>query len=542
VGRKRDSAAFVAEARREIARSFEALPIFQRPRGQALYHYVAVLEVEALKAGGDAARYFGAHRSAVESSFHAIPAVVRQCAPNTLGELRIDRAVFGEAQELFVFSHKLDQVQYSLALADRGQLEIHVAARDLRIAFAYASPEADSADSLLRTYELTEKLGTEPAQGDLERDAAAVQSVRRCLEGAVRAAGPERIAYEYTPDLIARVSELALLCTMPHVWELPPGLRLGSFSLGDLRRFWAAVLAMSTAHQIAHQIASGGDIHKWPIGTIVNARKRDDWITLLSSIAALPSGMVSELFNLYLFDLAVSEKTPIIQPFLEVAPDDLCAPSLFLAGNDIERNFLKLVNRHPGLRRFADTIGRAKEPLALSQLEALFPEPAFRTRRHVALPGITDADLVIYERSSGFALIVQHKWLIAPDTVNESSANDEQLGRGVQQGRDACDYWRKDPAGLRAALALSGTEPITAVEGVVVCRGAEPTGFMGRTSPPVITEGAFRTLLAREPSLRALCAAFSARPDQAATAKGFLDTTARLELAGYEFVIPVLAK
>jgi len=542
VGQKRDGAAFVAEARREIDRSFEALPIFQRPRGQALYHYVAVLEVEAFKAGGDPSRFFGAHRSAVESSFHAIPGVVRRCARGTPEQLRIDRAVFGEAQELFVFSYKLEQVEYSLALAGKGQFEIHVAARDPRITFAYASQEADSADSLLRTHELTEKLGTAPAQGEIERHATAVQMVRGCLEGAVSAIGPERITYEYTPDLTASVSEFARLCTMPQDWELPPDVSLGSFSLGGLRRFWAAVLAVSMAHELAHQIASGGDINKWPIGTIVNARKRDDWIALLSSIAELPSAMVSELFKLYIFDPAVSEKTPIIQPFLEVAPDDFCAPSLFLVGNDIERNFLKLVNRHPGLRRFVDAIRRAKEPLALSQLESLFLEPAFRTRKQVVLPGITDADLVIYEHASGFVLIVQHKWLIAPDTINESSANDEELGRGVRQGRDACDCWRGSPAGLRTALGLPSTALITAMEGVVVCRGAEPTGFMSRTSPPIITEKAFRALLAPQPNLPALWAALNARPDQAASAKSFRDTTASLELAGYEFVIPVLGK
>lgn len=110
MGRKRDSAAFVAEARREIGRTFETLPIFRRPRGQALYHYVAVLEVEAFKAGKDVAPYFRAHRFAVESSFHAIPAMVRRCAFGTVEELHIDKAVFWEAQELFAFSHRLEQV------------------------------------------------------------------------------------------------------------------------------------------------------------------------------------------------------------------------------------------------------------------------------------------------------------------------------------------------------------------------------------------------------------------------------------------------
>ena len=53
-----------------------------------------------------------------------------------------------------------------------------------------------------------------------------------------------------------------------------------------------------------------------------------------------------------------------------------------------------------------------------------------KNANHQAFPGL---------RASGFVLIVQHRWLIVPDTVNESSANDEELGRGVRQGRDARD-------------------------------------------------------------------------------------------------------
>jgi hypothetical protein len=542
MGRKRSSSAVIAEAKTEIARHFDALRIFQRPQGLAIYHYIAVLEVEALKAGPDSILCFGAHRSAVESAIHAVPGIMRRCSQEPSAELRIDQALFAEAHELYRFCHKLEQVEYSLALAEKGQFQVHVSTQDPRITFAYASPESDSVDTLLRTHELADRMGLSSGRNDLAGQAAVVQSIRECLERSISILDLERIEYHYSPELTARVADLARHCTLPEVWELPPDLQVGAFSMADLRQFWAAVLAMTMTHDIAHQVASGGDYHKWPIGTIVHLRAKSEWERLLSSVSSLPAAIVSDLLSLHMFDLALSDRTPAIQPFLKVATGSFCAPSLFLIGNNFERNFVKLVQRHPRLRPFADSIKHTKEPLALSQLELLFPAPTFKVRRQVVIPRVTDADLVVYERTTGFVLVVQHKWLIGPDTINESSANDEELSRGVRQARDACAHWRAEPASLRNALELAESDPITALEGVVVSRGAEPTGFMGRTSPPIIGENAFRRLLENSGSLPSLWTALMARPDQAATATAFHDGRAILELAGYEFVIPALGK
>ncbi len=460
MGGKRDNSAYVAKARREIVCEFDSLPIFQRPRGQALYHYVAVLEVEAFKTGGDPDLYFGLHRSAVESSVHAIPAIMKRCAPGDLDELCIEQAAFSEAWQLFEFSRKFDQVEYCLALVERGQFEIHIASRDPRITFTYASSEADASDYCLRSSEIAARMGIAPVQENQQELLDAVRSLRICLEESISTVDSERITYEYTPRLTALVSDFSRLTASAHVWELPPDLSFEWFSLEELKRFWIAVLAVSKVHELAHDIASGGDNRKWAVGSIVNARKRNDWITILSSITALPFGIVSKLFNLYIFDFAVSGKIPFAQPFLEVAPDLFCIPSLVPGGTDIELTFQRLVHRHVELRCFADRINMSKEPFALSQLEILFPEPTFVTRKQMEIPGITDADLVIYERFSGFVLIVQHKWLIGPDALNESCSHDEELSKGVRQGRDACTHWRENEAGLRSVLKLSSSELI----------------------------------------------------------------------------------
>ena len=88
---------------------------------------------------------------------------------------------------------------------------------------------------------------------------------------------------------------------------------------------------------------------------------------------------------------------------------------------------------------------------------------------------------------------------------------------------------------------LSHSAPITKVEAVVVCRGAEPTGFFGPPAVPVLSENAFRSFLDRERNLTPLWALLNARADLSQASERFSEGKAKLELCGYEFVFPALA-
>ncbi len=534
-------ATYAIEARRKIREVFDSLPIFTRARGQALYHYCAVLEVEGFKAEADLAKHFSAHRAAAESSIRAIPALFERCSPNQT-ELQIDQAIFAEAYELFEFSRNYEQVEFSFELADKGQWEIHVAKRDPRITFAYTAADSDLTDTLRRSGELTEHMGlSTKSKGDEAAIQLAVSDVQAVLKKAVCRASADRIEYAYSADLIACVAQWARLLEAVLIWHMEPDLRLGLPSFADVRRFWSAALAIANTHDLAHLVAGGGDCHKWPIGSRVQVLGNDEWDRVLSAVSGVNAEITSTILGWLIFDPMISSKTPLIQPFLDLGSRTLCAPSPFLIGNDLERNFLKLLNRHPALRQHVDKVKASKEPRALADIAAQFPEPCYRTKPQVLLPK-TDADLVVYERSTGFAMVLQHKWLIAPDTLNESTSNDEELSKGVRQAVLARDYWRADVDHLRKTLALSADEPLTIVEACVISRGSDPTGFLARPEVPVLTENAFLSLLAREPSLPGLWKLLNARPDLAEASRRFRDVKYSVSLVGIEFVMPGLAQ
>jgi hypothetical protein len=105
----------------------------------------------------------------------------------------------------------------------------------------------------------------------------------------------------------------------------------------------------------------------------------------------------------------------------------------------------------------------------------------------------------------------------------------------------ARDAFRANPEALRQALRLSSSDEISEVQAVVISRESEATGFLGPTAVPVVFELAFESLWEESVSLVDMWEKLNTRPDHREAASQFRDTEAVIELAGYRFVVPVLA-
>jgi hypothetical protein len=536
---RRDPAAFAATARREIQKAFEQLAIFKRPRSVAVVHFVAALDVEAIKAlfsgfeDGPASNM--AHRRVVEASSFAIPGIYQLCDSRDCAVRTMNREVYAEARELFEFCYAYEQVDFSFRLADKGQLQIFGS----RLTFAYTDKSADTRETALRGRELEIVFTGERLNVDIE----AQHRIFRTLTDAMRSrvtCQNDRCEYTCGSDEIGLLRKLGTEMVKSVPAEMDGEASVGGVSFGQLRRYWGALFAISNMHFMAHHLASRGDLLKWPFETVVLRRSRRNFVQLITRVTEMPEEVVDLITGWYVYDSRISNKVPILQPFLSLDSDELCLPMLFVNGNNLERNFFKLMHRHPVLRRFAPTVEERKEPVALGEISSLFPYPLFRTCQCVEIVGLTDADLLVYEIESGFLLVIQHKWLAAPETVEESWGNDEKLADGVRQAVESRDAFRARPELARRALSLTYDSPINTVEAVVVCRGFEHTGFAGTPAVPVITEVSLRALHDKESKLRSLWTVLNSRPDLQRARQQVTEFKWRLKLAGFEFVMPGL--
>jgi hypothetical protein len=537
-----DSTTNPSSVRLELNRKFDALPIFKRDRATALYHLCVALEMSTDPYTVDPDLVIAMGRRALEASMRAVPAIYRNCpVPQVASQLQFNPAAFAEAMELVEFAFRYDQIAYCFELADRGQFEVRYDPLEQRTIFTYASGDDSAADTLLRSHERDSNI-----EWATEADKALVlelaQEARQELERTILFVDPDAISYRFTPALLAVARRWTEVLAKARRWEFPQDLSVGNLTFGDVRKFWSAVTVMASIHGMAHLIVAQGQATSRPRSSIVAVRGRDEWSELIQDIAGMGPGAASELLWWYTFDPKVSGATAPIQPILEILPGNLAVAMNLVTHSNIERNLQKLLNRHPNLRSFYETVKSAKEKIALTHLGSLFPATSFAVKPTVIIKDVTDADLLVCERASGFVLVIQHKWLIAPETVSESSSNDEQLSEGVRQALDARDVFRQDHALLRSVLELPDDEPIVRVEAVVICRGAEQTGFLGKLAVPLVLERAFEELWKRSsPSLAKLWETLSSRPDHAHAAGRYGDTSARLTVGGLKFSFPALS-
>jgi hypothetical protein len=528
--------------RRELNQKFDALPIFKRDRATALYHLCVALDMSTNPYTVDPDILMAMGRGALEASLRAIPAIYRNCpvVPAT-APLQVNLVVLAEAMELVEFAYRYDQVMYCFELAERGQFEVRYDPLTQCTGFTYVSSDESDADTLLRSHERDSQI-EKATEADKRAVIQAAQDAKRELEKTIIFVAPDAISYPFTPTLMDVARRWAKVLARTWRWEFPPDLTIGNVTFGDVRKFWSAVAVTACIHDEAHLIVARGDAKKRPQGSIVAMRSREEWIELIQGIATVGAGAASELLWWYTFDPKVSEATVPIQPFLEIRPGYLAVPMELVIHSNVERNLQKLLNRHPNLRSFYEKVKAAKEKIALAHLGGLFPAASFAVKPTVVIEGVTDADLVVCERASGFVLVIQHKWLIAPETVAESSFNDEQLSEGVRQAVGARDIFRNDQAHLRRVLGLADDQNIFRIEAVVVCRGAEQTGFLGKLAVPLVLERAFEELWEQSScSFTKLWESLASRPDHARAARRYKDTAAPLTVGGFKFSIPVLS-
>lgn len=542
MSRRRNPSEVAIEARKEIHRALGQLSIFKRSRPIALFHLATVLQVEVLMAllspFEDAPSSNMAHRRAVESSAHAIPTIYKLCDPSP-EPATFSREIYAEARELFDFCYKYEQIDFSYKLADKGHLQIFVAQREPRLTFAYTDKSADEAETALRGRELEIAFTGEHLDLDLKLQHELFGALTNSMRARIVRHGN---ACEYTYGLteIDLMKKLGKEMVKSFPAEMDSTASVEGVSFNDLRAYWGALLVISNVHFMAHNLASSGNPRDWPLETAVLRASRGSLVESLTKITDLPAQLVETITAWYVYDPAVSNNCPILQPFLALGNDTLCLPFLFVNGNNMERNFFKLLHRHPAMRPFAQSVVDMKEPVALQQLESLFPCPKYKTRKCVEIPRLTDADLVVLDTDLGFLLVVQHKWVTAPETVEESWGNDAKLMEGVRQAVDARDALRANPELAQRALRISDAQQINRVEAVTVCRGFEHTGFVGPTQVPVITEVSFRTFLAKAGDLGILWDFLDKRPDLQKAVGRVKEFSWELDLAGYKFVMPGL--
>jgi len=543
---KRNPEEFMTNAEAVIDSAWQNLPIFGSERPAALLKLIAATDDRmriALMSEANIEIYFSvALRSCQEALMFGIRWIFSRCLPseNPIPELVTEGDQL-EGSALSEYAEAYDSAVIAFTNYHLKRFQAFVAARDRRITFAHTSAEVEVAELERKAYEMYE-LGTLGEESALsEGKVEALRSLRDIVPQSFKRSTGDRVELVMSGALVSalrKVRDGALAGQLAH---LDDSQMLAGMEYGRVRRFQAALGALSHAQLFLHTSIAVQDIVGGAVSSLSFRMELEKLKFRLAEVAELEPAEVSVFADLFIFDGTIQNMPSICQPLIRANSTEVLVPHAYALGGRFERNFLKLLAKHPKTTKEYDKLSSQKENIALPRLITILNSQGIRTRTRVAVSvggrTVTDIDFVAYDPRDRCLLGIQHKWLIEPDSVNESKACDVELARAVEQANLGKTHLGNREFARSVMPEIPAVGDIT-LDGLVVSKGSEETGFLQDMEIPIVTEEWFVRQLRTGTHLGAVLNLARTRPDRKELASKWKPGKVSAKLAGYELRIP----
>lgn len=279
----------------------------------------------------------------------------------------------------------------------------------------------------------------------------------------------------------------------------PDSLSLGTYTLGQFKQFYAAVLTVCGAHDFLC-FRWGQVSGVYPFDSAVMVRSMADWVDLLSTLSGVPPGVSASAIADLTFDFGRSVDLHI-HPFV---PLDRSTMSIALAPpfplhSAPDENILRVCSQ---LRPSAfDVTTAEKQSEMLATLRSRCTR--FPIQESMPLPSpLPDIDLLIADEQSSTVVFAEMKWLRKTLRSAEFKDRDAEALKGIAQLQRIQAFIAANPDHLRSIGKLPrALDEYRNVHYVLVLRDhwlwIEPTDGIA-----VIEFDAFASVLARAADLQ----------------------------------------
>jgi hypothetical protein len=524
------------------------LPIFKSERTAVLLKLISAtddrMRITLIGTFNPEIYFSVAVRFCQEALSFGIPWIFSRCPPSVapIPEFVTENDQL-EGIALSEYAEAYDSAVIAFTNYHMNRFRAFVAARDRRITFAHAAAEIEAANLERKAYEMyeLETLGEESAlsEGRVE----ALVSLR------------DTVPQSFKPgDRVELVMSCGLLSALRRVrdgilaWQLAQiddPQTLAGMEYGKARRFHAALGALLYAQVFLHISTAVKDIVGGAVSSLTLRMEIQRLKPMMAEIAELEPAEVSALTDLFSFDGAIPNMPSICQPLIRANEKEVLVPHAYVLGGRFERNFLKLLAKNPKTKSAYDKLSSQKENIALPRLAKILNSKGILTRTGVIISisgqPLTDIDIVAYDPGDKCLAGIQHKWLIEPDSVNESKACDAEPARAVEQAKLGKTHLSNRDFARSVIPEIPRTGDVT-VDALVVSKGSEETGFLQDMEVPIVTEDWFVKQLKTAATMQALFTLAKERPDRKALATKWKSGKVTAKLAGYELRIPGFSK
>ncbi|WP_144312500.1 hypothetical protein [Terriglobus saanensis] len=297
------------------------------------------------------------------------------------------------------------------------------------------------------------------------------------------------------PIYLAKIGEL---------FRRAENIALGGYSMGEFRRFQAALLCIAGTREHLCYVWSQ-KTGKIPCNNLLLLMTLDKWTTEICRLSALSSDLVAQIIDgLTLGQEEVPNRDLNVYPFIPLnSKGDLLAvvPGIVMTSN-IEESILR--NRAYRNKRFFDAATSVKEDETRIELQREL------SHMHIYGPlklsnGMPDIDVIFEDPKSNALLVAELKWLQMPGSLPARAERNREIEKGVRQVRFIRDFLNTHPDYLLKQGKLERSLNIyDSVSFCVLCR--DYIGDIASGDVPIFSYIAFKNFLKNGESLPAAIA------------------------------------
>jgi hypothetical protein len=543
---RRDPDKFIADAETAIDSGWRKLPIFRSSRPLALLKLVTAaddkLRITMMSDSRRRAVFSRGLRFSQEGLMTGIPWIFSSCpSSNEPVPQILTTADIEEGVELLTYAEAYDSAIIGFSNYHRHRFRAFVASKERRISFVHASAEIELAEKERKAYEAYQLENEVQSLKPQTANPHPLEALMKIIPNKCSRGLADTIKLEMDRETIAALRLLRNESLRTQIPQIDDSQVLAGFKYRSVRQYYAALGALSQANFGAHFSSAVRNIEGLAASSLVVRMDLGRLNKLISELSDLQLSEIETLTAIFTFDGSLPKMPSICQPLIRANATEVLLPFCYVIGSRFERNFLKLLTRNPATSRQYSVFSSLKESIALPRLELELNKIGIASRMRVPVRRSgrdeTDIDILAYDRRDSCLVAIQHKWLIEPDSVNESDSCDEELRRAAQQGQIAKDYLN-DPEITKRFRTEFGISGELRIEALVISKGSESTGFLGETEIPIVTEEWFLRNLSHTRALGTLWDLAKNRPDRVQLARTWTTASITAKLVGYEFRIP----
>ena len=217
------------------------------------------------------------------------------------------------------------------------------------------------------------------------------------------------------------------------MFSLPSEWQFSRYSLGDFRKVFEVICAISHIHFTARIIAMNRGCKDLGNANSIYMPTYIELLTRVVNYSRVPKAAVQNILDdLTYGNGGILHPIPALQPLIKLNSDVYAiAPHLWIS-SAAEVNFTMLLNKLQSEKHIYSKLSTEKEGLMRERIATRLTGKGFRILSE-DVPDLPDIDLAIIMDVEKTCLLLELKWFIAPTLARERVEKSEEIAKGVSQ-------------------------------------------------------------------------------------------------------------